>query len=218
MIASHIHDALAQVRKLQRFILEKSNFCGYSGSARIIGGLAALGGAALIASGKIPATPQASLAVWGAVLAVGLVVNYGGLALWFLRAPESGRKFASLTPALDAVPPLAAGAVLSLALVLKSQFDFLFGTWMCLYGVAHAAYRRSLPPDTYLVGLFYLFCGAACLLLPRINFADPWPMGLVFFAGETAGGIVLYCAKGAGEGDNIEKTREGEQDDRPENH
>jgi len=39
--------------------------------------------------------------------------------------------------------------------------------------------------------LFYQAAGIACLLAPGITFLNPWPMGLVFFAGETAGGWIL---------------------------
>jgi len=32
----------------------------------------------------------------------------------------------------------------------------------------------------------------AWLLLPQASFMNPWPMGLVFFLGEWAGGLLLY--------------------------
>lgn len=44
MIANHIHDALAQVRELQKNILDKQRFKGYSGRARAIAGSVALVG------------------------------------------------------------------------------------------------------------------------------------------------------------------------------
>ena len=51
--------------------------------------------------------------------------------------------------------------------------------------------RLSLPPGIYLVGLAYVACGALCLLLPSVTFTNPWPMGIVFFAGELTGGAIL---------------------------
>ena len=41
------------------------------------------------------------------------------------------------------------------------------------------------------VGLFYQVAGIVCLLAPGISFLNPWPMGLVFFAGESVGGWIL---------------------------
>jgi hypothetical protein len=32
----------------------------------------------------------------------------------------------------------------------------------------------------------------AWLLTPHASLANPWPMGIVFFAGEWAGGLILY--------------------------
>ena len=43
----------------------------------------------------------------------------------------------------------------------------------------------------YFVGLFYMLAGAACLLWFRPLFVNPWPMGLVFLAGETTGGFIF---------------------------
>ena len=65
MIAHHIHDALAQVRVLQEFIIERNLFKGYSGKARILAGLTALGGAWVLGSGWVPADPWMHLAGWG---------------------------------------------------------------------------------------------------------------------------------------------------------
>jgi hypothetical protein len=96
-----------------------------------------------------------------------------------------------LKPAIDAVPALAAGGVLSAALIAAGQFRLLPGVWMALYGLAQTAYRHSLPPGIYRVGLAYLVCGAAALLWPPAAFTNPWPMGTVFGLGEIAGGLVL---------------------------
>lgn len=192
MIANHVHDALGQVRRLQELILEKRRFQGYSGKARIAGGLVTLAGAGIISSPFIPKTPLAHLACWMVVLGAGLTLNYGALVVWFFFNPEVRRKFMRLIPAADAVPALAIGAMLSLALVLRENYNPLFGVWMCLYGVSHTGYRLSLPLKNYLVGIFYMLAGTYCLLAPTITFTNPWPMGLVFCVGEIAGGMILY--------------------------
>ena len=76
MIANHIHDALAQVKKLQEFILVKRLFKGYSGKARLVSGAVALVGTMLLSSDKIPADSFYHLAGWGAVLFAGVLLNY----------------------------------------------------------------------------------------------------------------------------------------------
>lgn len=192
MIANHIHDALSQVRRLQDLILAKRLFRGYSGLARMAGGLLALAGAAAMSRPDFPATPTAHLRGWAAVLAGALVCNYGALLCWFIIRPGSRRPLRELIPAGDAVPALAAGAGLSLALVMYGAYDLLFGAWMCLYGLAHIPYRNSLPFANYLVGLFYLAAGLVMLAWPGATFTNPCPMGLVFGLGELSGGFILF--------------------------
>lgn len=202
MIANHIHDALAQVRTLKELIIERNQFKGYSGRARLLAGLAALGGTLVLGSNRVPCDPWFHLAGWGVVLAVGVAVNYVALLYWFLFDREVRRNPLMLKPAMDALPALAVGAVISLALVLKGEFNLLFGAWMCLYGLAQMAYRNSLPAGIYWIGLFYLLAGTACLLWPGISFVEPWPMGAVFVTGEFAGGAVLLKDQGRQDGED----------------
>ena len=191
MIANHIHDALAQVRLLQEFIMEKNLFKGYSGKARLMAGSTTLIGALILNSPRVPAEPWVHLAGWGIVLAISVIANYAALVYWFLFDERARRNPVMLKPALDALPALGVGAVLSLALILHGEFNLLFGVWMSCYGLAQVAYRNSLPKGIYGIGLFYLICGAAVLLSPCLSFTNPLPMGLVFFGGEMAGGWVL---------------------------
>jgi len=191
MVANHIHDALAQVRTLQAFIIERNMFKGYSGTARLVAGTAAIGGAAVLSLAPVPADPWIHLIGWGIVLAVGLIANYAALAYWFIFDRSVRRNALMLKPALDAIPALAVGAALSVALIHHRQFDMLFGTWMAVYGLAQVAYRHSLPNGIHVIGLFYILCGMWCLVYPAVNFMQPWPMGLAFGAGELAGGMVL---------------------------
>ena len=190
-MSDEVEDALRQVRAMREAALERSKFRGYSGTARMVGGIAALAGAVLLDAPWFPRVPLAHLAGWAAVLAAALALNYGALLLWFWRAPGVRRDSLKLMPVLDAMPALAAGALVSLALIAHGQYDLLFGVWMTLYGIAHAPYRRTLPRAILAIGAFYVIAGAVCLFHPAVTFVNPWPMGLVFFAGETAGGYVL---------------------------
>ncbi len=208
MIANHIHDALGQVDRMRELILERRRFRGYSGSARMLGGGVALIATLILARTPALHTPLLQLGGWALVLAFALILNYGGLTLWFLRRGGSLQALADLKPALEVLPALAVGAMLSFALVWHDQFDLLFGTWMCLYGLAHMGYRHSLPGGIIWVGYFYQAAGMVCLLAPGISFLNPWPMGFVFFTGEVVGGWILSGNKNAftGNNDPIEET------------
>jgi hypothetical protein len=192
MIASHVHDALSQVRLLQEVILERRRFRGFSGQARAASGCVTLLAAALLASGRLPDTPRAHLLVWGGVLAFALVVNYAALGLWFFGDPQRRRDLLVLKPAIDVMPALAVGAMLSLAVLHTGRLELLYGIWMGCYGLAHTACRLSLPPASFAVGIGYMLAGGACLFVPGWAYPNPWPMGVVFCVGELAGGWVLF--------------------------
>ena len=193
MIANHIHDALAQVRRLREVVLERRTFHGYSGKARVFGAVFALLGAVVMSRQAYPSTPTAHLVGWGSVLGLALLINYGALASWFFFSEEARRDAVRAMPALDAIPILGVGALFSLLMIQSANFDYLPGMWMCVYGLAHVPYRLSLPRSNYLLGLCYVICGALYLVLPwGLVLTNPWPMGTVFFAGELIGGVILH--------------------------
>lgn len=189
MIASHVHDALLQVTQLKGIILEKKNFTGYSGKAKVSGGCIALLGSAVLTSGVFHVNYSSTLAVWSIVGLISLLINYTGLFCCFCYS-ENHSKSTILMPALDAVPAIAVGGILGVTLIYHLQYNLFFGTVMSLYGLAHVHYRRSLPWIIYIVGYYYIICGAICLWL-SCSFLNPWPMGIVFFAGELISGIAL---------------------------
>ena len=192
MAAQHVQQALEQVKEIRGHIIDRQRFTGYSGRARMCAGSIALLGALAIASRRVPDTDMARLTVWGAVFVASVLVNYGALTYWFLHDPRVDRDLRKLRPALDVLPPLAAGGILTLALILRDVLAPLYGAWMLLYGLANLASRRVLPRSITLVGAFYMVCGAACLFAGGLEFSDPWPMGVVFFVGEVVGGAILH--------------------------
>jgi hypothetical protein len=192
MIANHIHHALAQVRELQQKILENQRFKGYSGRARAIGGTVALLAAFAMSSPYYPHSAQVHVIGWGIVALIGMLLNFGALIHWFLSDPKVKRDIRKLKPTLDALPAFLVGAVMTVAMLANGLPQYLFGIWMSLFGLANLASRHVLPKRIWMVGAYYLVCGSVFLLFPNISFRNPWPIGIVFFIGEWAGGVVLH--------------------------
>ena len=190
MTTTQIDEALDQVRRMRELVGDRHSFRGYSGRARLIGCVLALAGAGVLTLPFAAEKPWVHLSVWTTVAALSALTNYGMLAytLW-----KEGKLWvrAEMIPVVDALPPLAVGTVVSLALLMRGQFDLLFGAWMLLYGLVHVVYRRNLPIANYAVGVWYLAAGTLCALSPRISFTDPLPMAAVFGFGELCGGMVL---------------------------
>ena len=197
MTSGSVDEALDQVRRMQTLVGDRLRFRGFSARARVIGGLVALEGGLALGLVHRPDSPFVHLVGWALVLFVAVGLNYGALLLWLLDRDRVRRR-ADWIPALESLPPLAVGAAFSLAFVRAGMFDYLPATWMLCYGLANMAFRRNLPVGVYLVGLFYLGAGLACLLIPGTSFTDPRPVGLVFGIGEIVGGYALLQRDGPG--------------------
>jgi hypothetical protein len=67
------------------------------------------------------------------------------------------------------------------------------GLWQILYSLGVFASCRLLPRATFVVAVFYLATGLACLALARGAAAfSPWAMGLPFGSGQLLAAAVLY--------------------------
>ena len=192
MIATHVHHALAQIRELKMQVLSAQHFMGYSGRCRAVCGTAALAAPFVLSANGYPQTEVAHLLGWGVVLAFALVANYAAVLYWFFFFPDVKRDLRRLMPTVDALPSLLVGAILSIALIARAQYDALFGTWMCLFGLTNLSSRHVLPNALWPLGFFYIGCGTACLLVPSVSFTNPWLMGIVFGLGEWAGGFIFH--------------------------
>lgn len=192
MIDVHIHDALAQVRELKLCVLNAQRFTGYSGRSRALGGTIALFAPFIMSADWYPRTISAHIAGWGLVFLCAVFSNFSALLYWFLFHPEPERDLRKLIPTIDILPPLTVGGILTGVIILNEQYDLLFGTWMCLFGLVNLSSRRALPRALWPLGLFYIACGVICFSVPWIKLTNPWPMGIVFGLGEWIGGFIFY--------------------------
>jgi hypothetical protein len=192
VIAGNIHEALQEVREMKRRLLAAERFTGYSGRVRALAGTFALFGAVIMSRAWYPSTVEAHLVGWCAVMVAAFVANYFALFYWYFYLSDEGRDWRRLVPAADGLPPMVVGGVLSVVFVLGGHFDYLFGSWMCLFGLTNLSSRRVLPKGSWPLGTYYIICGTACLLWPGVGFTNPWPMGIVFFVGELVGSYIFH--------------------------
>ncbi len=182
-------EIIQQIRDLRHKLVCSQIFSGYSGWARIIGGAVALLGGLYISSGSYPQTNEAHIQAWLLIGLLSFLINIGGLLIWNFKSKGN---LLNLLPTLDIVAPLFIASVLSLSLILNNQYNFLFGTWMCLFGLVHTSSRHSTTRGIFLLGWYYIICGTFLVLIhPLMSFLDPMPMAFVFFIGEIFGGYLF---------------------------
>lgn len=187
----NLHDALLLVQSLRHSLIEGQVSRGLTGPGRVVSGCIALLACMILSTPMIPSTPRAHLLAWGVVLLLASLINGFSLLYFYLNDKQVNRDIRRLRPLLDALPPLAVGAGLTVAFVLKREPDPLCGIWMCMFGLVNLASRNSLPSLISFAGMFYIAGGLVCLILPGFSFTNPWPMGIVFFTGELTSGLVL---------------------------
>lgn len=195
MMPQHVHQALTQVRELRARVIASSLFTGYSGIARMVGGCIALTASLVLTALDRPSSVWIHVLTWGAVFVLSVGINYGALLWWGVRGTDFGTLKERLSPAVDLLPSLFVGGLLTAAFLLRGTHDLLFGMWMCVFGITNLVSRHILPDGIGLIGIYYIVAGAVCLYHPHASFTNPWPMGLVFLVGEVAGGTILHRGK-----------------------
>lgn len=187
-----LHDrAMDNLRYIRETMERSQSFTAVSGLGGVLMGVTAL--LASLLAGRMPGT-VAWVGLWmGAAtvsLAVALVTMHrkaraAGVAL--LAGP--GRKFT-----WNVIPPLLAGALLTLALTLAGTTALLPGTWLLLYGsgvVAGGAFSVKAVP---LMGLAFMLFGAVALFLPP-GFEDA-VMAVGFGGFHIVFGIIIWRKHG----------------------
>ena len=166
-----LHDrALENLRFIRDTMERAGSFTSVPGWGMVAVGLSALAAAtvagAVPASGADPGTAARWIGVWLLEAVIALVLGGATLARKARLANDPllsgpGRRFAS-----SFLPPLVAGALLTLALYRALQFSLLPGTWLLLYGVAVATAGAFSVRVVPLMGLCFMGLGAAAFIAP----------------------------------------------------
>ena len=91
--------------------------------------------------------------------------------------PEAKRDIRRLKPASDAIPPLFVGGLLSLVMIIHHQYDYLYGIWMCHFGLANLApclvmlFPKKSPCSLFSISLAAQF--VSCFKF-RFKIHGPW--------------------------------------------
>jgi hypothetical protein len=203
-----LNRALMDISVIRGQLARDTEFRGYGPVA-----LAATGVLALIVAGAqaywLPqAAAQAQLTQghllyvwqWVATAAVSLLVIatetiqrsrrvHGDLAVPMLRSAVE-----------QFLPAIIAGGLLTVALlwVAPQNLWMLPGLWQIIFSLGVFASCRFLPRPMFLVGIWYLACGLACLtLVPGAQRLSPWVMGVPFGVGQLM--VARFLQRGTGQ-------------------
>jgi len=191
-----VRQALADLAEVRGRLATVQRFDGYSGTAAIASGLAAVA-AGLIQAALVPqphddAGRRLYLWIWLSCLGCALAINYGAIVVWRgrHRDAQAGAQFRSV--GMSIVPALAAGGVITLALLLRGLDELLPGMWCATYALGLFASRAMVPSAVVVVAVAFGAAAAVLLLVPSLNPLAWWVMPAAFGLGQIAiGSIVL---------------------------
>lgn len=183
VLAEHAADHLAFIRETMQ---RAGRFTAVSGAGMI--GVGFVGTVAAILSSRL-AWPWQWLGAWIFAAALAIPVSISAAARKARRSGQSLRAGPARTFALAFAPALAAGALLTAALVLAEQWTLLPGMWLLCYGAAVVSGGAFSVRAVPVLGAVMMGLGAIALFAPIA--AHAWLLGAGFGAAHLIFGIFI---------------------------
>jgi hypothetical protein len=188
--------ALAEISEIRAQVARGTQFRGYGPASTAVSGTLAL----------IVATAQAVwmkeggrdvlpfLAVWVATAAVSVALATFETIVRSRRVHSGFAAEMIQSAVAQFLPAAIVGLLLTGVMLLAAPKELwmLPGLWELIFSLGVFASCRFLPRQMFAVGLWYLVCGLACLMIasgPRILL--PWEMGIPFGVGQLLVAAVL---------------------------
>jgi hypothetical protein len=189
--------ALSDLAEVRDRLVRVQRFEGYSAAAAVASGIAALlAGYAQWLMAPLPQLPQALhtyVLIWMTCLAVALLLNYGAVVIWVWRHRGPAAASGFRTAARSIAPSVLLGGLLTIALIDRSAYSLLPGTWFALYSLGLFASRYVIPRSTFAVTVGFGALAALFLVSPLQAVALAWwVMPLGFGIGQIAVGALIW--------------------------
>ena len=205
-----VRRAIADLAEVRDRLATVQRFEGYSGTAAIASGAVALvaGGvqAALAPQPHDLRADAAYLTIWLGCLAVALAINYGAIVAWNARHAGHRATAQLRTVGFSIVPAIAAGGVVTVALVERSLFELLPGMWCATYALGIFASRAMVPRDVVYVAVAFGIAATLLLLTPGADALAWWIMPVAFGLGNIAIGVIVRADARASDARLLERT------------
>lgn len=192
-----LREALGQISEIRQQMARSEVFRGYrSLTVGFSGVLALLASAFQSTCVTTPAEHLDTYLVWWVSVAAICAATAGGEMWWRARAnPSAVARQLTRLAAEQFLPCVIVGAVLTLCIYRTAPEAAwtLPGLWSLVFSLGVFASHRLLPKPVFYVGLYYVVCGAGCLLWGQGEYAlSPWLMGISFGGGQLMTAVILY--------------------------
>jgi hypothetical protein len=188
--------ALAEISEIRAQVARGTQFRGYGPASTAVSGTLAL----IVAAAQAVWMKEGGrnvlpfLAVWVATAAVSVALA-AFETIVRTRRVHSGFAAQMIQSAVEQFLPATIVGLLLTGVMLfaaPKELWMLPGLWELIFSLGVFASCRFLPRQMFAVGVWYLVCGLACLMIesgPRI--LSPWEMGIPFGVGQLLVAAVL---------------------------
>jgi hypothetical protein len=193
---TELSQALAEISAIRAQVARGTQFRGYGPASVGANGLLAfaVASAQTLWSHEIAREPIVFLAVWVVTAAVCVALATLETVIRARRA-HPGFAVEMLRSALEQFLPAAIVGLLLTAVLLQvapTDLWMLPGLWELFFSLGVFASCRFLPRQMFGVGVWYLGCGLACLVIGSgAHGLSPWEMGIPFGVGQLLVAVVL---------------------------
>ena len=192
-----LREALAQISEIRLQMARAEVFQGFRsltvGFSGVLGILAAAFQTLWVAA---PETNLGHyLCLWIGVATISVIVSGGELYLRTRSAGSGVTRETTLLAVEQFLPCVVVGALLTLCIYRAApQVAWMLpGLWALVFSLGVFASHRLLPRQVFWVGMYYILCGASCLLWGQGELAfSPWQMGISFGGGQLMIAGILY--------------------------
>ena len=194
-----VRKAIADIAEVRDRLATVQRFEGYSAWAAIASGAVAIGFG--VVQGLIAPQPHSPdeqhryLTLWLSCLAAALAINYGAILFWRAQHRDEQSRFQIRTVGMSILPAIAAGGVISAALVRHGMFALLPGMWCATYALGLFASRALVPPAVVTVAVAFGFVATLLLFAPGSLALAWWIMPVAFGGGQIAIGAIILAER-----------------------
>ena len=183
-----LHQALAEIKQIRTQVARDTQFRGYGPASITASGVLAL----LVAAGQAHwMRNRMDFTAFGAVWVATAFASIAMVAVQTTvraRRVHSGLAVEMIQSAVEQFLPALMVGVLLTAVVMwaaPKEIWMLPGLWQLFFSLGVFASCRFLPRQTFAVGVWYLVCGLASLVLQSgSQMLLPWTMGIPFGIGQ----------------------------------
>ncbi len=188
-------EAMSRIDSIYATLQRTAHYKGYRSGSILV--TACLGIAGVIIQSLWIDDPvrniDAYLWLWFSIALLSFVI--GSWHAWSKPATTSGEKSRRQSAFLQLIPPLVAGAVLTVIIADKfSQSIWMLpGLWAIFFGLALCATASMLPKQVLIPGAYFVGTGLWFILFGD-SFAplSPWQMLVSFGIGQALNALVIY--------------------------